>query len=72
MTAGSLLQSAIVALVVLAAAAYLARALWRTVSSARRARAAGGCRTGCGCGTMPESRGGSVRVPGGRGQLGGP
>ena len=54
MTAPDLAQSLVVALIVLAAAAYLGRALWRTVSSARRAKAGGGCASGCGCSAAQE------------------
>ena len=42
-------QTAIIALAVLGAAAYLGRTVWHTVSSARRAKAHGGCASGCGC-----------------------
>ena len=55
MTAADLLQSAVVALIVLAAAAYLGRSLWRTVSSARRAKSEGDCAAGCGCSTTTAS-----------------
>jgi len=43
----SILQTVIVALIVLAAAAYAGRRLWRTV---RPAKTAAGCDAGCGCG----------------------
>ena len=46
-------QTAIVALIVLGAAAYLGRTVWRAVSSARRAKA-GDCATGCGCAATPR------------------
>ena len=80
MTAADLLQSAIVALLVLAAAAYLGRALWRTVSSARRAKAGGDCAAGCGCSATSEQTGDAARGPArgpvkradGRVRLGGP
>ena len=78
MTSTDLLQSAVVALIVLAAAAYLGRSLWRTVSSARRAKSTGDCATGCGCSAAESTDGGSAlgpaparRAPAGRIRLGG-
>ena len=48
MSAG--VQTLIVALIVLAAAVYVGRRLWRTLRPARGADAGGGCAHGCGCG----------------------
>lgn len=44
------MQTVIVALVVLLAAAFVARRLWATL----RPKAAAGCGDGCGCGTASE------------------
>ena len=55
MTTADLAQSAVVALIVLGAAAYLGRTVWGTLSSARRAKAGGGCATGCGCSATSET-----------------
>ena len=43
----SMVQTLIVALIVLAAAGYAGRRLWRTL---RPAKTAAGCDAGCGCG----------------------
>ena len=42
-----MMQTVIVALIVIAALAYVGRRLWRTL---RPAKAAAGCDSGCGCG----------------------
>lgn len=55
MTTANLVQGVIVALVVLAAAAYLGRTLWGTVSAARRAKAGGDCASGCGCSATADA-----------------
>ncbi len=41
-------QQLIIAAIVLAAASYIARKVWRTVAAARAAKGAG-CDSGCGC-----------------------
>lgn len=43
-------QTAIVALVLLAAAVYLGRRGWATLAAARRPKEGPGCGSGCGCG----------------------
>ena len=42
-------QTVIVVGILLAAGAYLARKLWRSLASVRRAKDGPGCGTGCGC-----------------------
>ncbi len=55
MATADVVQGVIVALIVLAAAAYLGRTLWGTLSAARRAKAGGDCAAGCGCSATPEA-----------------
>jgi len=43
-------QSLLVGLIVLAAAAYVGRRVWRTLVLARAPKDAAGCGDGCGCG----------------------
>lgn len=45
------MQSAIALVLVLSAVSYLAWRGWRAIAEAVRARRAGGCGPGCGCGT---------------------
>ena len=66
MSTADLSQGIVVALIVLAAAAYLGRALWSTMSSARRAKAGGDCASGCGCSAAQEAGGSAARRPGTR------
>ncbi len=44
------MQTLVVALAVLGAAAYLARKTWLALAGIRRAKNAPGCGDGCGCG----------------------
>ena len=48
---GALVQTLLVALLVLGAAAYLGRRAWRSVAAARRPAGGAACGSGCGCGT---------------------
>jgi hypothetical protein len=48
-------EQLIIAAIVLAAAAFIARKVWHTITSARAARG-GGCDSGCGCATDSSGR----------------
>ena len=52
---GALVQTLLVALLVLGAAAYLGRRAWRAVAAARRPAGGAACGSGCGCGTDEAS-----------------